>query len=307
MSYRFRESSFDSFVYTTPFGKLDVVPSHPSLESCYKIYKLRDALKSLEGYDAIYIDTPPALNFFTRSALIAVERCLIPFDCDDFSRRALYPVLENVQEIRRGHNPDLSIEGIIINQFQPRASLPQQLVDELRGEDLPVLNSHLSLSVKIRESHQHARPIIYLEPRHKLAQEYARRAERLTRGGSQHHVGRAQGIRCVRHQAVLFVVLLFGAADTFEWGAGWAWLVLMFGGGVVTVLIAKRDPALLAERMRSPMQLDQPLWDKVFLVAMGIICCVWHVFMGLDAVRFRWSVMPLWLASVGSALMAVSF
>jgi chromosome partitioning protein len=35
-----------------------------------------------------------------------------------------------------------------------------------------VLNSHLSLSVKIRESHQHARPMIYLEPRHKLAQEY---------------------------------------------------------------------------------------------------------------------------------------
>jgi chromosome partitioning protein len=35
-----------------------------------------------------------------------------------------------------------------------------------------VLDSHLSLSVKIRESHQHARPMIYLEPRHKLAQEY---------------------------------------------------------------------------------------------------------------------------------------
>jgi protein-S-isoprenylcysteine O-methyltransferase Ste14 len=29
--------------------------------------------------------------------------------------------------------------------------------------------------------------------------------------------------------------------------------------------------------------------------------------MGVDAVRFRWSVMPLWLASVGSALVAASF
>ena len=41
------------------------------------------------GYDRIYIDTPPALNFYTRSALIAAQGCLIPFDCDDFSRRAL--------------------------------------------------------------------------------------------------------------------------------------------------------------------------------------------------------------------------
>ena len=71
------------------------MPAHPELdtlhgklESRYKIYKLRDALNEPTP-DAVYIDTPPALNFYTRSALIAVERCLIPFDCDDFSRRAL--------------------------------------------------------------------------------------------------------------------------------------------------------------------------------------------------------------------------
>ena len=179
LSYSFREPEINSFVHSTPFENLDIIPSHPNLdalmsklESRYKIYKLRDGLKGLKDYNAVYIDTPPALNFFTRSALIAVERCLIPFDCDDFSRRALYSVLENVQEIRHDHNPALSVEGIVINQFQPRASLPQKLVDELRSESLPVLNSHLSLSVKIRESHQHARPMIYLEPRHKLAQEY---------------------------------------------------------------------------------------------------------------------------------------
>ncbi len=107
--------------------------------------------------------------------------------------------------------------------------------------------------------------------------------------------------------ACVIEAVLFGAAGTLEWGAGWAWLVLMFGGGMVTVLIARRDPALLAERMRSPMQPDQPLWDKVFLVAMGIAWCAWLVLMGLDAVRFRWSAMPLWFASVGSALVVVSF
>ncbi len=179
LSFSFKEPEIGSFVHRTPFENLDIIPSHPNLEaqqgkleSRYKIYKLRDALKGLEGYDALYIDTPPALNFFTRSALIAVEHCLIPFDCDDFSRRALYAVLENVQEIQHDHNPDLKVEGIVINQFQPRASLPQQLVQELVDEGLPVLSSYLSSSVKIRESHQHARPMIYLEPRHKLAQEY---------------------------------------------------------------------------------------------------------------------------------------
>jgi chromosome partitioning protein len=78
---------------------------HGKLESRYKIYKLRDALaEAAADYDAVWIDTPPALNFYTRSALIAADGCLIPFDCDDFSRRALYGLLETVQEMQADHN-----------------------------------------------------------------------------------------------------------------------------------------------------------------------------------------------------------
>jgi chromosome partitioning protein len=179
LTFSFKPIDVTSFIHATPFENLDIMPAHADLdalhgklESRYKIYKLRDALNELDMYDAIYIDTPPALNFYTRSALIAVERCLIPFDCDDFSRRALYTLLDNVKEIQQDHNDALHVEGIVINQFQPRASLPQQLVDELVSEGLPVLGSRLSSSVKIRESHQHATPVIHLDPRHKLSQEY---------------------------------------------------------------------------------------------------------------------------------------
>jgi chromosome partitioning protein len=143
------------------------------LESRYKIYKLRDALEALEGFDQIWIDTPPALHFFTRSALIAADTCLIPFDCDEFARQALYTLMENVAEIRADHNPGLVVEGIVVNQFQARATLPQKVVDELRAEELPVLNSHLSSSVKIKESHQQAKPMIHLDRSHKLALEFS--------------------------------------------------------------------------------------------------------------------------------------
>ncbi|MEJ8859547.1 ParA family protein [Variovorax robiniae] len=185
LSFSFKEPQFESFIHETEFENLDIVPAHADLdaltsklESRHKIYKLRDALQSLKGYDAVYIDTPPAMNFYARSALIAAARCLIPFDCDDFSRRALYSVLENVKEIKHDHNRSLTVEGIVINQFQSRAALPQQLVNELIGH--PVLNSYLSQSVKIRESHQYATPMIYLEPRHKLAQEFVALHEELS-------------------------------------------------------------------------------------------------------------------------------
>jgi chromosome partitioning protein len=80
------------YVHESPFENLSVLPSSSNLltlehklESRQKIYKLRDLLNKLEKeFDEIYIDTAPALNFYTRSALICADSCLIPFDCDAF-------------------------------------------------------------------------------------------------------------------------------------------------------------------------------------------------------------------------------
>ena len=169
------------FVHATPFANLFIMPSHPriaeqqvKLESRYKIYKLRETLDELAGqFDEVYIDTPPALNFFTLSALIAATGCLIPFDCDTFSRDALLGLIARVEEIRQDHNEQLKIEGIIVNQYQARASLPQLLVQELIDQGLPVLHSRLSSSVKVRESHAQALPLITLDAKHKLALEFS--------------------------------------------------------------------------------------------------------------------------------------
>ena len=87
-----------------------------------------------------------------------------------------------MQEIRADHNEDLNVSGIIVNQFQARASLPQKLVQELIDEGLPVLQPYLSASVKIKESHQLARPMIHLDARHKLTQELMALHDRLNVG-----------------------------------------------------------------------------------------------------------------------------
>lgn len=180
LSFKIRPQEAKEFVTCTAHQNLDVLASHPGLdemqsklESRYKIYKLREALEELSSYyDHVYIDTPPALNFYSRSALIAAEGVIIPFDCDDFSRRALYNLMDSLNEIQADHNPNLKVEGILVNQYQARASLPQQLVAELREEGLPVLKSTLSSSVKIRESHQASKPMIYFMPKHKVTLEF---------------------------------------------------------------------------------------------------------------------------------------
>lgn len=175
-----RAKGLESYLHQSPFKNLDVIPASPSLgtlahalESKHKIYKLRDALQPLaEHYDRVFIDTPPAFNFFTLSALIAADRVLIPFDCDVFSKRALQTLVENVIETQDDHNEHLEIEGIVVNQFQAQAKLPREVVQQLRDEGLPVLNSMLPPSVLMKESHQKNQPLIHLATDHKLTQAY---------------------------------------------------------------------------------------------------------------------------------------
>lgn len=177
LGFRLLGATPASWIHPTPFRDLAIIPSsarlgelQPKLEARFKIYKLRDLLAGLEGFDDVYLDTPPALGFFTTSALIAADRCLIPFDCDDFSRQALYGLLQTVDEVRADHNSNLAVGGIIVNQFQERAALPQRLVDELKAEGLPVLEPYLTASIKVRESHQQHRPLIHLAPGHKVTE-----------------------------------------------------------------------------------------------------------------------------------------
>jgi protein-S-isoprenylcysteine O-methyltransferase Ste14 len=94
---------------------------------------------------------------------------------------------------------------------------------------------------------------------------------------------------------------LFGAAGTLLWPAAWAYLVLVFGPGLlITLVLAKRDPALLEERMKPVIQKDQPLWDRILISTFLLLWVGWFVLMGFDA-RFGWSAMPVWLQWLGAA------
>lgn len=182
LSYRLRSRPVTDYVSATPFANLSAIVASSALaelqtklETKFKINKLKELLEQLKkSYQQVFIDTPPALNFYTLSALIAADRCLIPFDCDDFSRQALYRLLEGVKEIRADHNRKLKVEGIVINQFSARSNLPTRVVDELIAEGLPVLPVYLSGSIKIKESHEAAKPMIHYDKSHKLSEEYTR-------------------------------------------------------------------------------------------------------------------------------------
>ncbi|GER89958.1 isoprenylcysteine carboxyl methyltransferase [Dictyobacter vulcani] len=106
---------------------------------------------------------------------------------------------------------------------------------------------------------------------------------------------------------VLMALPLFLAAGTIAWLAGWTYLILLYGWLFIGILLLLRyNPGLLAERINvSPP--NQQAWDKVFVVLLNLFLFALLVLMPLDAVRFHWSQMPLWLQVVGAIALVISF
>ena len=100
--------------------------------------------------------------------------------------------------------------------------------------------------------------------------------------------------------------VLFVAAGTVRWPAAWVFLAEMAGLGLAIGLwLARRDPALLAERLTAGFQAAQKTWDKVFMVTVFVLWTSWLVLMALDAGRFGWSRMPVWAQVIGAILIAL--
>jgi protein-S-isoprenylcysteine O-methyltransferase Ste14 len=107
---------------------------------------------------------------------------------------------------------------------------------------------------------------------------------------------------------VAFALALFLPAGTIAWPAGWAFLVLFFGFVVALSLwLLRNNPGLLTERLTGIGAADQKAWDKAFYVIALVLFVAWLVLMALDAVRFRWSQMPVWLQVVGALVLLGSF
>ncbi|GAA6139132.1 ParA family protein [Arenicella sp. 4NH20-0111] len=180
ISRNYRDFTSEDYIRKTQFENLSLISAsytlvdlEAKLEAKHKIYKLRDFLNNLhEEFDEIYIDTPPALNFFTLSALIAADRCLLPYDCDVFARDAMIDLMDELEEIVEDHNPRLEIEGVIVNQFQARAKLPQLAVEELAKSKFNLIEPFISSSVKVKESHAQHTPLIFLDAKHKITLEF---------------------------------------------------------------------------------------------------------------------------------------
>jgi protein-S-isoprenylcysteine O-methyltransferase Ste14 len=100
--------------------------------------------------------------------------------------------------------------------------------------------------------------------------------------------------------------LLFVPAGTLQWPAAWVFLA---STGITGLLsgwwLAKTDPGLFAERMRMTARDEQPVADKIFMLAFGVAALLWFIVIGLDH-RLHGSDVPIALQALGLAMLSLS-
>lgn len=104
-----------------------------------------------------------------------------------------------------------------------------------------------------------------------------------------------------------FSLPLFLSAGTLAWVAGWVYVGLfMLFTVTLSLWLVRANPGLLNERLTGMGKADQAVWDKLWYAVTTILFIGWLVLMGLDAVRFGWSHVPLWVQVVGGLLLISS-
>ena len=97
--------------------------------------------------------------------------------------------------------------------------------------------------------------------------------------------------------------VLFLSAGTLRWPGAWVFLVVMVGLSLTMgVALARRDPGLMNERLRPPIQKNQTAADKVLLTILLLAMFGWQALMGFDF-RFGWSPVPVWGQVIGGLIL----
>lgn len=134
------EMSLKETIVMTP-EEVDVVVSSPDLaaasmaltEKEEKEHLLKKALKDVvDDYDFILIDCPPALGLLSINALVAADTVLIPIQCEFYALEGLSQLVETIQMIRTGLNPNLGIEGVLLNMVDKRNNLTKDVSFEVK-------------------------------------------------------------------------------------------------------------------------------------------------------------------------------
>ncbi len=159
----------------TKVAGLDIVPSTADLSGAeIELFDLERRTRRLaralgparEAYDYVLIDCPPSLGLLTVNALVAANSVMVPLQCEFFALEGLTMLLGTIERLRRSHNRELEIQGIVLTMYDRRNKLACQVAADVRGHmGEKVYDTMIPRNVRISEAPSHGTPAMYYDHR----------------------------------------------------------------------------------------------------------------------------------------------
>ena len=86
-------------------------------------------------YDVVLIDTPPAGGLWLQAALTVADGYLVVTQCERYSAEGVQLIQETARRIRQDArlNPDLVLDGFIVNALKSRRANPRTFLEAYRA------------------------------------------------------------------------------------------------------------------------------------------------------------------------------
>ncbi len=185
-------SDVSGAIVTTPYG--DVLPSNKALAGAgiemiqleNRQFLLKQVLEQVRSrYDYIFIDCPPSLELLTLNALCAADTLLVPVQGEYYALEGLSDLMNTVRVVRRGMNPRLELEGVLLTMFDGRTNLALQVAQEVkRFFPGKVYKTVVPRNVRLSEAPSHGKPITAYDRACRGAEAYATLAKEFIKKNS---------------------------------------------------------------------------------------------------------------------------
>lgn len=135
-----------------------------------------------EKYDAIIIDTAPALGALNINALAAADEVIITVNPQLLAMMGLQDFLKTVKKIKSRINDKLDVAGILLTMCDVRTNLckviTEQVTDTFEGQ-IRIFGSKIPNTVKVGESVYYSEPLLEYAPECKACEAYENLAKEL--------------------------------------------------------------------------------------------------------------------------------
>lgn len=178
----------------TKVENLTIIPAVPDLigadlefgQTERREYLLRDALVAGCKADIVLIDCPPGLGLLTLNGLVAADAVLVPLQAEFFALEGISQLMRTIDMVKRGLNPALELEGIVLTMTDKRNNLSEQVSADVRAYfGAKVFETAIPRNIRITEAPSHGIPVLLYDFRSTgaqaylaLAAEYLRRAKK---------------------------------------------------------------------------------------------------------------------------------